>query len=218
MPNGFEQSAPVFDRARRLAKTLFGDTVEASVVLVGEGDAWRSHDPSGQAPKDAPVARIAVEENRLIWIADATQDPRFCDRPSVVGPPYVRFYVAAPIRLEDGSIPGVFAASGPMTRIFDEDLGARMQDLADFVADEWSRIQAKLARESARRDSDVAKRMVAQIIQTAPLSLLMTDLGMAVLSASPRWIEARQLTGQEIVGRSLYDIFPDTHEKWRPGV
>jgi PAS domain S-box-containing protein len=215
MPIGFEQSGPVFDRARRLARTLFGD-VEASVVLVGDGDTWRSHDPKGRAPKDAPAARIAVEDGRLLWVGDASQDPRFRHRPSVTGPLKLRLYVAAPIRLEDGTIPGVFAVAGPNPRPFDEDLAARMQDLADVVADEWSRIQARLGREAARRESDVAQRMVAQIIQTAPLSLLMTDREMRVVSASPRWIESRQMTDREVVGRSLYELFPEAYEKWRP--
>jgi PAS domain S-box-containing protein len=215
MPSGLEQSGPVFDRARRLAKTLFGD-VEAAVVLVDEGGAWRSHDPDGRAPKDAPVARIAVEEGRLLWIGDASEDPRFRDRPNVTGAPHVRLYVAAPIRLEDGSIPGVFAVAGPDARAFDEGMAAGMQDLADFVADEWSRIQARLAREAARRETDVARHMVAQIIQTAPLALLMTDREMRVVSASPRWMESRQVEGREVVGQSLYDLFPDAYEKWRP--
>ncbi|WP_372785442.1 ATP-binding protein [Phenylobacterium sp.] len=214
MPNGLEHSGPVFDRARRLARTLFAD-VEASVVLVGDGETWRSTDPEGRLPKDAPVARIAVEEGRLFWLADASQDPRFRDRPRVTGPPYARLYVAAPIRLEDGTIPGVLAVAGPKARAYDAELAERLQDLADFVADEWSRIQSKLAREAARRESDVAQRMVAQIIQTAPLSLLMTDREMRVVSASPRWIESRQLVGREVIGRSLYDIFPETYGKWR---
>ncbi len=110
----------------------------------------------------------------------------------------------------------MFAIGGRTPRPFDEDLAERAQDLADFVADEWSRVQARRARESARRESDSAKRMVAQIIETAPLSLLMTDRQMRVVSASPRWFEARQLVGREIAGQSLYDLFPETYEKWRP--
>ncbi|HEY2357013.1 MAG TPA: ATP-binding protein [Phenylobacterium sp.] len=213
-PSGLEQSGPVFDRARRLARTLFGD-VEAGVVLVDRGAAWRSHGQERDLPKDAPVAEIAIEEGRLFWLGDATQDPRFRDRPRVKAAPHVRLYVAAPIRLEDGSIPGVLAVAGCTPRPFDEELAARLQDLADFVADEWSRVQAKLAREAARRESDVAQKIVAQIIQTAPISLLMTDRKMRVLSASPRWVESRQLVGQEVIGRSLYDLFPNTHGKWR---
>jgi PAS domain S-box-containing protein len=213
-PKGLEQSGPVFDRARRLARTLFGD-VEASVVLVNQGAAWRSHDPDSALPKDAPVAQIAIEAGRLFWLADATQDPRFRDRPRVTGAPHVRFYVAAPIRLEDGSIPGVLAVAGCMPRTFEAELAGRLQDLADFVADEWSRLQSQIAREAARRESDVAQKIVAQIIQTAPISLLMTDRLMRVVSASPRWIESRQLVGQEVIGRSLYDLFPNTHGQWR---
>src|SRR5579859_1410944 len=189
-PEGLEQSGPVFDRARRLARTLFQD-VDASVVLLGGGDAWRSHDPSGKAPKDAPVARLVVDGGELLWVADASQDERFRHRPNVTGPPHVRFYAAAPIRLEDGSIPGVFAVAGLKAKPFDKGLAARLQDLADVVADEWSRVQARIARETARRESDVAHRMVDQIIDTAPLSLVMTDREMRVLAASPRWIESR---------------------------
>jgi PAS domain S-box-containing protein len=58
--------------------------------------------------------------------------------------------------------------------------------------------------------------MVDQIIDTAPLSLVMTDRELRVLAASPRWIESRQLGGREVLGHSLYTLFPSTHEKWRP--
>ncbi|HEX2818543.1 MAG TPA: ATP-binding protein [Phenylobacterium sp.] len=215
MPSGLEQSGPVFDRARRLARTLFG-AVDAQVVLISDGKAWRSHDPEGQLPKEAPAARIAAEEGRLLWVPDASLDPRFCDGLTVKGAPHIRLFVAAPLRLEDGSIPGVLAVASNSPRPFEVDLADRLQDLADFVADEWSRIQSRLAREAARRESDGAQRMVAQIIQTAPLSLLMTDREMRVAAASPRWMESRQMVGQDVVGRSLYDLFPATHQKWRP--
>jgi PAS domain S-box-containing protein len=214
-PNGLEQSGPVFDRARRLARTLFSD-VEAAVVLVGEGGTWRSHAPSAVVPKDAPVAQLVVDSGELMWVVDASVDPRFCERTNVKGPPYVRFYAAAPIRLEDGSVPGAFAVVGLTPRAFDQELAERLQDLADGVADEWSRVQAKLARETARRESDVAQRMVAQIIETAPLSLLMTDKEMRVVTASPRWIESRQFDDRAVIGHSLYELFPSTYEKWRP--
>jgi PAS domain S-box-containing protein len=214
-PSGLERSGPVFDRARRLARTLFSD-VEAAVVLLTDGETWRSHNPTGEAPADAPVAQLVVDSGELMWVADASQDPRFCERRNVKGAPHVRFYAAAPIRLEDGSIPGAFAVVGLTPRPFDAELADRLQDLADGVADEWSRVQARIAREAARRESDVAQRMVAQIIETAPLSLLMTDKEMRVVSASPRWIESRQFGDREVVGHSLYDLFPSTYEKWRP--
>ncbi|HEY3950378.1 ATP-binding protein [Phenylobacterium sp.] len=214
-PLGLEESTPVFDRARRLARALFPHA-EASVVLLHEGLAWRSHEPYGEAPKSAPIASLAAERGELIWLGDLSQDPTYRDRPAVTQAPYLRLYVAAPIRLEDGSRPGAFVIAGPQATPYDAELAARLQDLADVVADEWSRVQARLAREAARRESDIAQRMVAQIIDTAPLSLLMTDVEMRVVSASPRWIESRQLVGREVIGRSLYDLFPNSHVKWKP--
>src|SRR5438270_269946 len=89
LSKGLEESGPVFDRARRLARALFGD-VEASVVLVGDGEAWHSHDPGGVALKDAPATSRVVENGRLLWVEDASHDPRFSDRPTVTGPVYDR--------------------------------------------------------------------------------------------------------------------------------
>jgi PAS domain S-box-containing protein len=212
-PPELAKSGPVFDRLRSLAKALFPDA-DASVVLVGDGDAWRSHDPKGRLPKDAPAARLAVAEGKLLWVADATQDPRFSDRPNVKGPPHVRFYAAAPIRLEDGSIPGVFAVGGGVVTPYDAARAERLQDLADFVADEWSRVRSRQASEAARREGDVARRMVATFIECAPIALVVTDPKMNIVAASPRWMEDRDLTGQDVVGRSLYEVVPAATE-WR---
>ena len=57
--------------------------------------------------------------------------------------------------------------------------------------------------------------MVSSIIESAPISLVMTDRALNVVSASPRWIEARQLEGQAVVGRPLMDLVPDARQ-WIP--
>ena len=211
-PSELAQSGPVFDRVQRLAKALFPGC-DAQVVLVGAGAAWRSHDPRGRLPPDAPAARIAVDENRLLWIADAREDARFRDRPSVKARG-VRFYAAAPIRLEDGAIPGVLAVGGKTPVAHDAERAARLQDLADVVADEWSRSRAQLAREAARRETDAARKMLGAFLEAAPIALIVTDREMRVIAASPRWREGRGLVGEDIAGRSLYDLVPAA-DAWR---
>jgi PAS domain S-box-containing protein len=213
-PSELAHSGAVFDRIRRLAKALFPGS-DAQVVLVGEGDAWRSHDPQHLLPKDAPAARIAVQEGKLLWVADASQDPRFRDRPAVVKPDGLRFYACAPIRLEDGSIPGVLGVAGNQVTPFDAERAGRLQDLADFVADEWSRVRSRDAGETARREGDAARRMVATFIETAPIALIVTDRDLRILEASPRWIEDRDLTGKPVVGSTLYELVA-VSEQWRP--
>jgi len=208
-------SGAVFDRTQRLAKALFPGN-DSQVVLVGDvpGDTWRSHDPEGLLPKDAPGARVAVTEGKLLWVPDATIDPRFRDRPNVTKSDGLRFYAAAPIRLEDGSIPGVLAVAGNEVTSYDAQRAAHLQDLADFVADEWSRVRSREAQEAAHRESDLARRMVSTFIECAPIALVMTDRDLNVIAASPQWIEDRDLTGHEVIGRSVYDLIPSAL-KWR---
>jgi PAS domain S-box-containing protein len=97
---------------------------------------------------------------------------------------------------------------------YDAELADRLQDLADFVADEWSRVRSREAGEAAQREGDVARRMVATFIECAPIALVVTDAALNVVAASPRWIEDRDLTGQDVIGRSMYELVPAALE-WR---
>src|SRR5690348_14854371 len=81
-PAELAASGEMFDRLRRLAKALFAGC-DAQVVLVQEDTAWRSHDPKGRLPPDAPGARVAVAEGKLLWVADAREDNRFKHRKNV---------------------------------------------------------------------------------------------------------------------------------------
>jgi PAS domain S-box-containing protein len=206
-----DQSGAVFERATRLARTLFGD-VDAQVTLVDGDEVWNSRGVEHES--DAIAVRVVQATGQTLWVEDAPKDERFRDHPAVAGPPYLRFYAGALIRLEDGSTPGSIWVAGLEPRKYDPKLAARLEDLADFVADEWARELAKRAREAARRESDVAQKMVAEIIASAPTSLVMTDRQMTVISTSPRWLESRGLVGQQVLGRSLYELVPQTREKW----
>jgi PAS domain S-box-containing protein len=214
-PKDLEHSGPVFDRAVRLAGALFADA-KAQISLIGDGPAWRSHDPEGRIPSDAPAGRLVVAAGELLWIEDASKDPRFRERALVTGPPHLRFYAGAPIRLQDGSIPGVLAVAGPKVTPFDAKLAARLQDLADFVADEWTRIHARKAGETSARERDAAHRTLAAVVTAAPMSLLLTDSKMQVAAASPRWLKMRGFVGKEVVGRSIYELAPQVFERFRP--
>lgn len=45
----------------------------------------------------------------ILNVPDATQDPRFSDKPLVTGVPYIRAYIGAPLRLASGLRVGTFA-------------------------------------------------------------------------------------------------------------
>ena len=185
MPPGLEQSGPIFDRATRLARSMFGG-VDAQVTLMSKRGLWRSR-PGGEGiGGEAIGVQEVMRLGQAIWVEDCLADDRFRDAPTVATPPYVRFFAGAPIRLEDGSTPGALWVAGLEPRAHDRTLAARLQDVADFVADEWARVKA-------RRASAGYERTMGAIINAMPVSMVLTDRDVRLLYASPPWIEARGL-------------------------
>ena len=209
MPPGLEQSGPVFDRATRLARSMFGG-VDAQVTLVSKRGLWRSRPGGENLPGEGAGVHEVMRLGEAIWVEDTTADPRFRDDPAVTIA-HVRFYAGAPIRLEDGSTPGALWVAGLEPRAFDRTLAARLQDLADFVADEWTRVKAK-------RASAGYERTMGAIVDAMPLSMVLTDRDVRLLYASPPWIKARGLSGKPVIGKTLFELRPEMFEQWREGI
>ncbi len=209
-PLGLERSGPVFDRATRLARSLFGE-VEAQITLLTDSGQWRSRPARSDVRGDARGVREVMRLGEALWVADARRDPRFADDPVVAGPPHVRFFAGAPIRLADGSTPGALWVAGPTPRPLEPVLARRLQDLADFVADEWVRANAERSRRAQERTT-------AAMVEAMPLAMVLIDREARVRYASPRWIKARGLEGGEVVGRTLFELRPDIFEPWREGI
>ncbi|HSV04645.1 MAG TPA: ATP-binding protein [Phenylobacterium sp.] len=181
----------------------------AQITLLVDGKPWRSRDPEGRRPRGRPlIAEMVVESGEPLWIADARRDPRFAEASTVTGPPHARLIAAAPIRLPDGSIPGSLGLASPLPRDHDPELAQRLQDLADLLADEWRRVQAKAAQEVSRRQSEAARQVLGGIISNAPLSLIMMDNELRILAASRRWLASRGLRVRQAVGHRLAEVMP----------
>jgi len=207
-PIDLEGSRAVFDRATRLARTLFGD-VDSKITLKLETGFWRSRD--NETVADAASIREVMRRGEVMWVEDCSKDPRYCNEAVVTGPPYLRFYAGAPIRLADGSTPGALSVMGLQPRAYDSCLARRLQDLADFVADEWARV-------SAERGQMGAEHTMSAIVDAMPVSVVLTDRDARVLYASPPWIKARGLEGVEVIGKTLFELRPDIFEPWRQGI
>ena len=206
-PFGVDLSLDVFDRVTRLAKHLFS-AADALIILVQDGVAWRSRDQSGRFPPRDQVAELVIATGELLWIEDAKLDPRFASNALVVGPPYLRSYVAAPIQLEDGSTPGVLCAVALEPQPFDAAKAARLRDLADLVADEWARAKAAQARQEAERALGATQSQFSALADTMPLSLVMTDPSLRVIAASQTWRDDYGIGDVPIVGRPIIELAP----------
>jgi PAS domain S-box-containing protein len=212
MPAGFEHSVEVFARATRVAETLFAPCI-AHVALFVDDQVWRSNDPEGRLGGDPIVTRWVIDNCEAVWVPDARADARFHDHPFVTGEQALRLIVAAPIRLPDGSIPGAITIGSPFPRDYDAELAARAQDIADFIADEWRRVQAKRAHEASSQESQAVRRVLGTIIDSAPLSLLMLDAELRILAASRRWLESMKARRRDVVGRTLAELIPQAQAR-----
>jgi PAS domain S-box-containing protein len=205
-PFGLDFSQAVCDRATRLARTMF-NALDASIVLVSGDQIWRSRNRQ-IFDGDDPAAKSVLQTGQLLWVEDGRLDPRFCEETVVTGPLQLRFYAAAPIRLDDGTTPGVLAIAGREPRPYDATLARRLQDLADFVADEWARAQATQAREASQRERDAISATLATVVSSMPGNVVLTDRELKVLCCSPRWAARLGVAPEATLGRSLYEISP----------
>src|SRR5205807_1504678 len=118
MPFGVDISLRVFHRATLVARALFPGS-DSVVILVKDGQAWRSRGPKDMFPSRDRAAELVIASGEMLWVADAREDPRFSDAPNVVGAPFLRCFIGAPIRLEDGTTPGVLAVVSTNPHRFD---------------------------------------------------------------------------------------------------
>ncbi|WP_372781873.1 ATP-binding protein [Phenylobacterium sp.] len=172
-PFGLDLSLAVFDRAARLAASMFS-SAGASIILVHDGEIWRSR-YADDLPAEDPVTEAILAGGELFWVEDGRLDPRVSDNPLVTGPPFLRFNAVVPICLPDGARPGVLSISGLEPQAFDAGKAARLRDLADFVADEWARAQSVRERDAAFRRSERSEERLNLALALADLHVWELD-------------------------------------------
>jgi PAS domain S-box-containing protein len=106
----------------------------------------------------------------------------------------------------------VYAADG---EAFDAAEITLLTELADDLAYGLLTIRGRSERERAESELASSEALLRQFIRHTPAAVAMFDTGMRYLQASERWLSDYHLEGQEIIGRSHYEVFPDIPEDWK---
>ena len=213
-PFGIDLSMPVIERATRIASSLFDDGY-AIVILMHEGEFWRSRYVDNGLSLQDPVAEDIIGSGDPIWVENAAEHPAYSLSPLVSGPPFLRFYVGVPIRLADGTTPGVLSVTSPTPTPFNASKLARLADIADFLADEWERAQAQRAHSRSSFERDAARSMLIELVKGLPMSVVLTDRNMGVIAHSDLWAQDIMLDGAPTAGRTIFDLSPTGYDPWR---
>jgi signal transduction histidine kinase/ActR/RegA family two-component response regulator len=205
-----------FDQIAALAQAASGAPVAIVSFIDGERQWFKA--AIGTTMREGQIhgafALHALREETVLWVDDASQDDRFCDNPLVAGPPGIRFYAGAPIRLDTGEAIGAVSVVSDGPRAFDERLALQLRGLADLAADECA-LRACLAQlNDAREEADEA-RQVKSAFLTNMNHELRTPLNGVVAAAdmlrSGRLSSSQQELVQIVTGsaRNLCEVLDD---------
>ena len=71
------------------------------------------------------------------------------------------------------------------------------------------------SRKLAEEHVMASERLLLDFVEHAPAAMAMFDDQMRYLKVSNRWVEDYELQGQSLIGRSDYDVFPDSPQRWK---
>ena len=93
-----------FDAVTYYARSRF-KTEMALVSLVDTDRQWFKSAcglDASETPREISFCGHAILHDEVMVVRNALEDPRFADNPLVIGPPHIRFYAGAPLKLSSG--------------------------------------------------------------------------------------------------------------------
>jgi sigma-B regulation protein RsbU (phosphoserine phosphatase) len=131
-----------FDRITTLARSVFGVAL-ARIVLVGRDELFlKSSQPFGASaylPRQGSLCSLAVEQQEMLVVTDADDDPRVSAEYRVPGIEHLRFYVGRPLRVDNGHVVGVLCLIDSRPRSFGVEERAVLERMALLVEHELVR-------------------------------------------------------------------------------
>lgn len=97
---------PVFDAIVAAARTATGMSIGLISIVAGQRQWFKANiglKDETETPRDMSFCTYAIEQDALMEVADARQDPRFSSNPLVTGGPRIRHYAGMPLVTTHGA-------------------------------------------------------------------------------------------------------------------
>ena len=158
--------------------------------------------------KDDSACGRALRSGERIVIEDIGADALYAGLRSVARAAGYQAVQSTPLIGRDGAPLGMVSTHWKSVhRPSEADL--RLLDL--YIRQAVSFIERSRANEALR----VSEEWLQLFVEHAPTAIAMFDRHMRYLVASRRWLTDYRLEGQDLIGRSHYEIFPEIPQRWR---
>jgi len=125
-----------FDVITAYCQSRFG--VEIALVSLVDTDRQWFKSTCGldakETPRDISFCGHAILQDKVFIVKNALEDPRFSDNPLVVGPPNIRFYAGAPLKLSSGQTVGTLCIIDPKPKSLEPEEVDHLHVLAHMVS------------------------------------------------------------------------------------
>lgn len=127
-----------FDRVAALVRTVFGVPI-STISLIDAKRQWLKSciEPLGiESPRELSICSHTIRTRVPLLIPDTFADERFAQNPVVIGPPYIRSYLGAPLETPDGYNIGSLCVMDTVPRFFTPRQIEMLKSFAAIVVDE----------------------------------------------------------------------------------
>ncbi|MEQ8817397.1 MAG: GAF domain-containing sensor histidine kinase [Thalassobaculum sp.] len=160
-----------FDQLTRLTARTCGVPM-AAIGLVDTDRVWFKStlglDDMRELPREGSLCAVSLSGDDITEVEDVWTDARFTDNPLVTGPPHIRFYAGAPLRLRSGHRVGSLCVVSDRPQRLDDDQRASLKDLAQiatrFLESRQTMVDAVADLARAKMEAEMADRAKSEFL------------------------------------------------------